>query len=326
MSGSDSALFAFRPDACRGRRVDARVRAGLADSISAVLQALAGKGALPGDDLVAHVRANPVAPVVFGVYTELVEAVFADDIDLAVKLAGELGTLALGPVRGLRIVTLNDHDLGNGQSARYRRLLDDDPEVGRMLRALTPVELARASGQVHDALALLGAAAPELADEIRTLVKEIVLVETDDEDFGASTFQLWGALFLKVKPRSDRVEIAEALAHEGAHALLFGLGMGKPLVRNGTGIRYSSPLREDPRPMDGVVHASYVLGRMHYAVSRLLESELLTDKEEAGALAARKRNARHHADSWSVIDPAVQWTPAGEAALAAARAYMAEAR
>jgi HEXXH motif-containing protein len=150
-------------------------------------------------------------------------------------------------------------------------------------------------------------------------------VETDDEDFGASTFQLWGALFLKVRPQSDRVEIAEALAHEGAHALLFGLGMGKPLVRNGTETRYSSPLRKDPRPMDGVVHASYVLGRMHYAVTRLLESGLLTEEEEAGALAAKKRSARHHADSWSVIDPAVQWTPAGEAALAAARAYMAGA-
>jgi HEXXH motif-containing protein len=324
MSGSDSALFAFRPDAQRGRAVDARVRAGLADSISAVLQALAGKGVSSEDDVVAHVRVRPVAPVVFGVYTELVEAVFADDIDLAVRVAGELATLALAPVPGLRIVTLNDYDLGEGQSARYRRLLDDDPEVGRSLRPLTPAGFTRASGQVGDALALLDAAAPELADEIRTLVKEIVLVETDDEDFGASSFQLWGALFLKVRPRSDRVEIAEAMAHEGAHALLFGLGMGKPLVRNGTEIRYSSPLREDPRPMDGVVHATYVLGRMHYAVSRLLESGLLTEEEAAGALAARKRSARHHADSWSVIDPAVQWTPAGEAALAAARAYMAE--
>lgn len=305
--------------------VDARVRDGLADSISAVLQALADQDIPAGDEIVARVRANPVAPVVFGVYTELVEAIFADDIDSAVKLAGELQTLSHGPVPELRIVTLNDHDLGAGQAARYRRLLDDDPEVGRTLRALSADAFARASGQVNDALALLDAAVPELADEIRALVDEIVLVETNDEDFGASSFQLWGALFLKVKAYADRVEIAESLAHEGAHALLFGLGMGKPLVRNGTDIRYASPLRTDLRPMDGVVHASYVLARMHYAVTRLLDSGLLTDEETAVALAAQKRNARHHADSWSVIDPAVQWTPAGEATLTAAKAYMAEA-
>ncbi|MDX1379226.1 MAG: hypothetical protein R3307_10275, partial [Anaerolineales bacterium] len=80
------------------------------------------------------------------------------------------------------------------------------------------------------------------------------------------------------------------------------------------------------RPMDGVVHASFVLARMHYAVTRLLESDLLTDQEAKEALEAQKRNARHCADSWSVIDASVEWTPVGEAALASARSYMDEAK
>lgn len=322
VNGSDLSLFAFRPDACRARLVDARVRASLADSISAVLQALAGKGVPPGNDLVARVRAEPVAPVIFGVYTELVEAIFADNIDLAVKLSSELSALSFGSVNEMRIVTFSGRDLGEGQAARYRRLLDDDPEFGKQLRALPPADFTQASRQVSRALALLDAAAPELANEIRTLVREIVLVDTDDQDFGASTFQLWGALFLKVNVQSNRVEIAEAIAHEGAHALLFGFGMGKPLVRNEAQARYASPLRNDPRPMDGVVHATYVIARMHYAVTRLLESGLLTTEEERVALEAQKRNARHYADGWSVINTNVQWTPAGEAALAAARVYM----
>ena len=99
--------------------------------------------------------------------------------------------------------------------------------------------------------------------------------------------------------------------------------MGKPLVRNEASVRYASPLRNDPRPMDGVVHATYVLARIHYAVTCLLESGLLTSEEERIALEAQTRNARHYTDGWSVIKTDVQWTPAGEAALASARAYMA---
>jgi len=326
MSGSDADLFAFRPDADRGRLVDTRVRSGLAGSIAAVLKALAGEGVSSGDDLAAHVRDNPVAPVVFGVYTELVEAILADDTELATKLAGELRALAFRPVPELRIVTLADDDLGDGQAARYRRLLDDDPEFGRTLRALAPADFARVSGEVRDALALLDKAVPELAAEIRALVDEIILVDTDDDEFGASSFQLWGALFLKVNARYNRVHIAESIAHEGAHALLFGLGMGQPLVRNGTEIRYASPLRKDLRPMDGVVHASYVIARMQYTVTRLLESDLLTEEEIEVARAAQRSNARHWPDGLAVIDTAVEWTPAGEAALTAARAYMAGAR
>jgi hypothetical protein len=76
--------------------------------------------------------------------------------------------------------------------------------------------------------------------------------------------------------------------------------------------------------MDGVVHATYVIARMHYTVTRLLDSGLLTDEEEQAALEAQKRNARHYADGWAVIDTNAQWTPAGKAALTAARAYMDE--
>jgi hypothetical protein len=319
---SVSTLYAFRPDANRARVVDAGVRASLADSISTVLKALASEGGPPGDDLVKRVRAGPIAPVVFGVYTELVEAIFADNIDTALELARELCAPDFASVDELRIVTLSDRDLGASQAARYRRFLDDDPEVGRKVRALAPADLTRASEQVGRALALLDAAAPELANEIRTLVHEIVLVDTDDDEFGASTFQLWGALFLKVNVQASRVEIAEALAHESAHALLFGFGMGKPLVLNQAQARYASPLRKDPRPMDGVVHATYVIARMHYTVTRLLESELLTAEEQQVAFEAQKRNARHYADGWAVIDTHARWTLAGEAALAAARAYM----
>ena len=319
--------FAFIPNAGRSRLVAADVREGLADSLLAALRALDQHAPARAADLIARIRAAPVAPAVFGAYTELVEAIFADDTATARRIADDLTSPDFGRVAGLRVVTLGDDDLGPGGAARYRRLLDEDPEVGTSLRALTPAEFGPGSERVHEALALLDAGAPELSGELRALLHEIVLVETaGGGNFGgASSFQLWGALFLRLEPGASRYEIAESLAHEAAHALLFGFGLGKPLVENPDEVRFASPLRFDVRPMDGVVHATYVVARMHYTAARLLASGALTRSEEGPVRAALTLHARHFADGAAVIDSHARWTPAGEAAFAGARAYIASA-
>ena len=46
---------------------------------------------------------------------------------------------------------------------------------------------------------------------------------------------------------------------------------------------FSSPLRTDPRPMDGVVHATYVVARMHQTISRLLDAGVLSETDQAAA-------------------------------------------
>jgi HEXXH motif-containing protein len=319
-----SDLFAFQPNADRARRVEARVRAGLADSLAAALRALASEGVASGDDLVARVRAGPVSPMVFGAYTELVEAILSEDNDTAIRIADELCAPRFGQSGDLRIVTLEDNDLGAGQAARYGRLVDDDPNLGLELSALSRAKFASDSKRVTEALALLIKAAPELTDELHALVREIILADSVGRtSFGASSFQLWGALLLKLKADATRIEIAESLAHEGAHALLFGFGMGRPLVENHEHERYTSPLRGDPRPMDGVVHATYVVARMHYAVTRMLDSGLLTKEEAVAAREARERNGRLYADGLAVIETHAKWTRAGAAALSSSKKYMA---
>ena len=54
---------------------------------------------------------------------------------------------------------------------------------------------------------------------------------------------------------ADRVDLAEALAYETAHALLFGLVLGADLTLNDPAERYASPLPADPRSIKGLVHA-----------------------------------------------------------------------
>jgi hypothetical protein len=76
--GKDAGLFDFRPNAARTRQVAARVREGLAESLEAAFRAL-GEQRSTGTELLAQMRAGPIAPRVFGAYTELVEAIFAED-------------------------------------------------------------------------------------------------------------------------------------------------------------------------------------------------------------------------------------------------------
>ena len=120
-------FFEFEPSYNRAQLVESRVRKRLADSLEAVLQALAAEPLPSFGNLIARIREGPVAPAVFGIYTEIVESIFFDDIERAVELTRELCGLDLGGIGSLRVVNLDDGDLRDMQSARYRRLIDDDP-------------------------------------------------------------------------------------------------------------------------------------------------------------------------------------------------------
>jgi len=146
---------------------------------------------------------------------------------------------------------------------------------------------------------------PELAQEIRALVREIVLVSetktNEQRSFdGASTFYLWGAVFLNVGTATG-LELAQQIAHEAAHLLPFGAMLGQPLTENDSEERFTSPLRQDPRPMEGVLHAAYVLARMAYVLERLLGSERLLPAEQREALELLALHRKRFFDTLPVV-------------------------
>jgi HEXXH motif-containing protein len=175
---------------------------------------------------------------------------------------------------------------------------------------------------------LLDAGHPELAAEIRELVREIVIAVGPDEpgalDFdGASSFMLWGAIALNGTSHATPVAMAQALAHESGHNLLFGLSADGPLVANTDDERFGSPLRVDERPMDGVYHATFVCARMHQALHRLLDSGKLDAAQADEARRALENDARLFGVGLETVERNARLTPMGEAALAGARAWMA---
>ena len=131
-----------------------------------------------------------------------------------------------------------------------------------------------------------------------------------------------GAIMLNALGQATVLDTALALAHESGHNLLFGKCARGPLIENDEVEAFAHPLRQDPRPMDGVFHAAYVIARMHQTLERLLESGALTDDQRAAAEMDLEIQRTSFAEADAVICQSAKLTAIGEAAIAAARAQM----
>jgi len=326
--------FFFEPSGAHGSRLDESVRRSAAASLSVLEDSIAPQRPDVQADLkrcIAVAKAGPVRPGLFALYSDLVEAIFSDDEEAFQAVAGAIATFDPRALKSVEAGTLSDHDLGEGMAERFRRRLDDDPEVPIDFLPIPAEELDCARHCLAQTWHLLDQAAPELADEIRGLIRNVLFVKSKSpvEDFvfhGASTFYLWGAVFLNPAIHADRIKMAEGLTHEAAHLKLFGSSLGAPLVDNDPAARYSSPLREDPRPMDGLVHAAYVLARMHYCFERLLASDALTAAERTLLEAEKARRRKEYFEAMDIVTAHARFTPVGRALSDEAQAYMAAAR
>ena len=77
--------------------------------------------------------------------------------------------------------------------------------------------------------------------------------------------------------------------------------------------------------MDGVYHATFVSARMHWAMSRLIASGLLTEEELALAIKARDDDKRNFEKGYDTVAAHARLTNTGRLALNAALDYMRSA-
>jgi HEXXH motif-containing protein len=120
--------------------------------------------------------------------------------------------------------------------------------------------------------------------------------------------------------------VCEVLAHESAHSLLFGFTVDEALQDNPDEELYASPLRVDPRPMDGIYHATFVSARMHWAMTRLAESGLLTEEQREKAYAAAASDLTNFDAGYGVVAAHGVLTDTGAALMRGAHDYMQSVR
>jgi hypothetical protein len=324
-------LHAFAPSAERVLFLDQRMRSRLAESLRYIL--LQGEGILKIPQEKFHqfltgLEAHPVSPLAFSFYNDTVLAIEEDDIESASGFLTELTKL---PARatGLEILELPDPNQ-DVIGARYARFLNEDPSIKFEIFPPEKQVASDCRAQIRDALALLDEGDPDLAGEIRALLREIILAAgTKDPKAltfdGASSFMLWGAIIINANRSDGAIGMVQMLAHESAHNLLFSFSADQPLVENSPDELFSSPLRKDPRPMDGIYHATFVTARMYRAVRQLLASGLLDNAAKEKAQKDLAENARLFKQGIETVKKFGKLSPLGERVMCGASDYMASA-
>jgi HEXXH motif-containing protein len=272
-------------------------------------------------------RGQRQSPAVFAHYYQLLNAVLDEQFEEAEQQFAALAQIE--PVApALKIKPLIPSELG-ANYALYLSMMNADPSID--------LGFAPPSASVFDAfkqrlaagLGLMGQAIPELAGEVEAIIHEIVVVAGDKSKAyqfdGGSHFQLWGGLFLNSDFHTDEVAIIEVIAHESAHSLLFGFCTEQMLVDNEDEELYASPLRPDPRPMDGIYHATFVSARMHWAMEHLIKSGLLNTAARERAVKANAANIENFRSGYSVVAEHGRLTELGQHLMRGASSYMAGA-
>ena len=319
----------FAPDPSRARGLDRFMHVKLGESLHHLSQQCAGVIAHDVPRLAALAdsldRGERQSPAVFAHYYRLLNAVLAEDYIEAQEAFAALARLER-PDSQLRIEPLTMQQLGTS-AALYMSMMNADPGVDLGFCAPTPAVYEPFKQRLQESLQLLRTAVPELAGEIEAIIHEVVIVAGDKakkfQFDGGSHFQLWGALFLNGDFHKDRIAMVEVLAHESAHSLLFGFCTEEFLVDNADDELFASPLRPDPRPMDGIYHATFVSARMHWALDRLLSSGVLDASGRERAIAANAANAVNFRSGYSVVAAHGRLTELGRRLMAGASDYMA---
>lgn len=322
-------MHAFEPGARRATFLDHRMRQDLAGSLRYIFKQAGGQIAVPEEpfqDFLCRLESRPVSPLAFSFYCDAVLAIEEDDVAEASRLLGDLIQLPAHP-GGPVVAALADP----GRDATARRIvrfIDTDPTIEFEVFAPSRDAAEKCRGLINAAFDLMDAGDPEQAAEIRALLREIVMAAGSEDPKaltfdGASSFMLWGAIIINANRRDGELAMAQMLTHESTHNLLFGLSADGPLVENSDEELYSSPLRMDPRPMDGIYHATFVTARMHRVVQRLLESGVLSALLQEKARKELADNRRLFDQGIKVVREHGKLTPLGGAVIRGAENYMA---
>lgn len=256
-------------------------------------------------------------PVDYARYYRLAGAALSDDPDTA---RATLDALVPGEAADPPVLV---RWTAPSRSALQDEAEDRFGETAALFHPVDPTTFDLFSSRFDEAMNLLCRVWPDMAAEVRTLATH-VLVATGaagaaDQFDGGSHYQLWGLLLLNPAFHASPVALAEVLVHEASHLLLFGLTTDEPLVRNPETALYPSPLRRDPRPMDGLFHAAFVSARMAMAMERFATAPGLRPEARDEARQRCEESIANFRLGAGTIETHAEFTPTGKAIFAGAQ-------
>lgn len=168
-----------------------------------------------------------------------------------------------GALERAQVIVWGDDALAGAEYDLLQSAFQDDIGLTAQLVAPDPARAAALRSAIPALLHRLGAVLPLWQQEFTALVAQIHLAETSQGGFGgASAFAAWGAILVNPRAQADDLALLLTLIHESSHLKLFSAYVDDEIVLNDPDEGYSSPLRHEPRPMNGIYHAAFVLARM----------------------------------------------------------------
>lgn len=319
-------LLDLAPSADRVDRIDAGLRTRLAESLK-YLQGAASFDSEEKNILSAveqRLNTGPVSPWVFCLYSRLVAELSNNPQDAAGTVEAIQKAASLPPEIG--VIGLRDSSISPSWWEHFQLLLDTDRE--HPFRPVVPSDenVSHSKNDIAQALELMAEADPAWHDEVKRLLRMIVLgspaSDSLDEFFnGASSFFLWGAALLNADLARSPISMVDLLVHESSHVLLFGLAANGGLTRNSGKERYKSPVRSDERPIEGIFHACFVTTRVHLVMQRLLDTDLLSKDDTTLAAEYRQYNGNSARESLEMLHRHAELTERGADIFDVLRAY-----
>lgn len=180
-----------------------------------------------------------------------------------------------------------------------------DVQDGTVVRLADHATAARAIDCMSEAIRLLARAWPEAAVETSLLVSNYIYVGGADYRSGAM-HRYFGCMLVGTCYVNSVERAYETLLHETGHTVLY-LKTSYSRYLHNPNDRAVHPLRREPRPMLGTLHAAISLYRVVRGFTKLLGTEF--DSVEAEQLMAR--NSTDFAAALRVLDEYADWTPNG---------------
>jgi hypothetical protein len=218
-------------------------------------------------------------PTVFALHGALLNAVLDDDLSEVPELFRILKNSGFWknwePDRFL-IKPLSEKDMHRDDVLLLKRAFADDIGLTTTLIAPTHSEVERGTHFVNEAMQTLEQTAPDWMEELLLLANQIYFAVADTESRllfgGAAVFDAFGAVLMNPLGCRSAPEALMTLIHESSHQQMFLFHLKDPILHNDAAAAYASPLRAQPRPMEGIFHALWVSARMVAAAEAVLKS------------------------------------------------------
>jgi hypothetical protein len=166
-----------------------------------------------------------------------------------------------------------------------------------------------------DAIEVLFRVWPEAAVEFCLLIRCMVYVE--GLEFGSATLpETFGAIYADTAELKSVPSAFEMLLHETAHHSLCVKNSYERFVLNELDL-VSHPLRTDPRPIEGTLHAALVLTRITSGLTRWCREPGVPDEARLDLADMTAKLAA----TLDVLEEKTQWTPAGAEFFATLQAW-----